>query len=494
MEELNWEKLFSKERERSYGKQSSPKEESSYQNPAIVRNAFDADYDRIVGSSSVRRLQDKAQVFPLQENDVARTRLTHSIEVSALAGSLGKSVGRMLEGKGIFCPEQTEELSSLLRVSGLIHDLGNPPFGHYGETVIQNWFSSWFHSNPLLEIDHIVLSEQEKSDFLYFDGNVQNLRIVSRLQMLYDTYGANFTFATLGTIMKYPWPSHRRKGGKKKFGYFKSEEELARKVRTELGLPENVRHPATYLLEAADDIIYLCDDIEDGVKKGYIDWDREYTQLKEKLKADERMASLFRKIDSKEPPQDMDLAEMKTTKVRIFRNAVQSFFFTRAVEEFEEKYEIIMCRAPQTEDKTIELIDCERALKDELTKITARNCFSCREVLSLELIGDKVLKTLLDTFAPVLIKSTGEELVSPKTYAGKLYSLISPNFRYIALHSHEKTGAFSNSASSNKKSEKDLLDELTPYERLHLVTDFIAGMTDSYAVNLYQDLMGVKLP
>lgn len=185
---------------------------------------------------------------------------------------------------------------------------------------------------------------------------------------------------------------------------------------------------------------------------------------------------------------------MKTTKVRIFRNAVQSFFFTRAVEEFEEKYEIIMCRAPQTEDKTIELLDCERALKDELTKITARNCFSCREVLSLELIGDKVLKTLLDTFAPVLIKSTGEELVSPKTYAGKLYSLISPNFRYIALHSHEKTGAFSNSASSNKKSEKDLLDELTPYERLHLVTDFIAGMTDSYAVNLYQDLMGVKLP
>ena len=115
MEELHWEKLFSKERERTYDKQASPKEESPSQSPAIVRNAFDADYDRIVGSSSVRRLQDKAQVFPLQENDVARTRLTHSIEVSALAGSLGKSVGRMLEGKHIFSPEQTEELSSLLR-------------------------------------------------------------------------------------------------------------------------------------------------------------------------------------------------------------------------------------------------------------------------------------------------------------------------------------------------------------------------------------------
>ena len=494
MEELHWEKLFSKERERTYDKQASPKEESPSQSPAIVRNAFDADYDRIVGSSSVRRLQDKAQVFPLQENDVARTRLTHSIEVSALAGSLGKSVGRMLEGKHIFSPEQTEELSSLLRVSGLIHDLGNPPFGHYGETVIQNWFSSWFHSNPLLETNHIVLTEQEKNDFLYFDGNVQNLRIVSRLQMLYDTYGANFTFATLGTIMKYPWPSHQRKGGKKKFGYFKSEEELAHKVRSELGLPKNVRHPATYLLEAADDIIYLCDDIEDGVKKGYIDWELEYCQLKDKLNKNEQMERLFQKIDSKEPPQDMDLTEMKITKVRIFRNAVQSFLFTRAVEEFGEKYDIIMCRAPETGDKTIELLDCERALKDELTKITARNCFSCREVLSLELIGDKVLRTLLDTFIPVLIKSTGKELVSPKTYAGKLYSLISPNFRYIALHSHKKARPFSDCALSDRESEKDLLDELSPYERLHLVTDFIAGMTDSYAVNLYQDLMGGKLP
>ena len=231
MPELDWEKLLSKERERSYGKPASLKEESSPQDPIIVRNAFDADYDRIVGSSSVRRLQDKAQVFPLQENDVARTRLTHSIEVSALASSLGKSVGRMLERRESFKPEKTDELSSLLRVAGLIHDLGNPPFGHYGETVIQNWFSSWFRSNTFLETDHIILNKQEKNDFLYFDGNVQNLRIVSRLQMLYDTYGANFTFATLGTIMKYPWPSHQRPGKQKKFGYFKSEEELANKVR-----------------------------------------------------------------------------------------------------------------------------------------------------------------------------------------------------------------------------------------------------------------------
>ena len=110
MPELDWEKLLSKERERSYGKPASLKEESSPQDPIIVRNAFDADYDRIVGSSSVRRLQDKAQVFPLQENDVARTRLTHSIEVSALASSLGKSVGRMLERRQMNYPLFYESL------------------------------------------------------------------------------------------------------------------------------------------------------------------------------------------------------------------------------------------------------------------------------------------------------------------------------------------------------------------------------------------------
>ena len=134
MATLEWNKLLCTKRERESKSGSSI-------NP--VRNEFEADYDRIVGSSSVRRLQDKAQVFPLQQNDVARTRLTHSMEVSALARSLGKAVGRRLEEKEIFQDrEQTEKLSALLQVAGLIHDLGNPPFGHYGETVIRDWFGT----------------------------------------------------------------------------------------------------------------------------------------------------------------------------------------------------------------------------------------------------------------------------------------------------------------------------------------------------------------
>ncbi len=132
-ERLKWYKLLCGERER---KSSSKKDH---------RNEFDKDYDRIVYSSSVRRLQDKAQVFPLQENDFIRTRLTHSIEASALASSLGKAIGQWLVSIHEITTEQERELASLLQVSALIHDLGNPPFGHYGEDIIRNWFNDWFN-------------------------------------------------------------------------------------------------------------------------------------------------------------------------------------------------------------------------------------------------------------------------------------------------------------------------------------------------------------
>ena len=137
MEKLQWKKLLCENRIR----QSHTKTESEMKGMKLVtRNEFEADYDRIVGSSSVRRLQDKAQVFPLQKNDVVRTRLTHSIEVSALARSLAKTVGMELERRKEFVREDTEKLMGLLQTAGLIHDLGNPPFGHYGEDVIKEWY------------------------------------------------------------------------------------------------------------------------------------------------------------------------------------------------------------------------------------------------------------------------------------------------------------------------------------------------------------------
>lgn len=248
---LDWNQLLCEERIRT-----STQRKQEQKDEYITRNEFEADYDRIVGSSSVRRLQDKAQVFPLQKNDFVRTRLTHSIEVSAIARSLAKIVGIHLEKKNEFTRDQTEKLMGMLQTAGLIHDLGNPPFGHYGETVIRNWYEEVVLTEKQKRDSHYE-KNQEDTDFLYFDGNVQNLRIVTKLQMLNDQYGVNFTYGTLATIIKYPFNSLNSKHEKNKFGYFKSEENIFQKIMEKTGLKEGVRHPATFLLEAADDIVYM---------------------------------------------------------------------------------------------------------------------------------------------------------------------------------------------------------------------------------------------
>ena len=273
---LNWDKLLCEERIRQG---DDNKNEFVTRDEFVTRNEFEADYDRIVGSSSVRRLQDKAQVFPLQKNDFVRTRLTHSMEVSAVARSLGKTIGLFLEKEDGFKRDKTEKLMGMLQTAGLIHDLGNPPFGHYGETAIRNWYIERILQKSTEEIKKEGL-EQEEADFYYFDGNVQNLRIVTKLQTMNDEYGANFTYGTLAAIIKYPYSSTNFERKDKKFGYFKSEEDIIKRIREKTGLEEGIRHPATYLLEAADDIVYIGDDIEDGVKKGYIPWKEEYAKLK----------------------------------------------------------------------------------------------------------------------------------------------------------------------------------------------------------------------
>ena len=475
METLQWPSLLSDKRER-------PSNQANVLS-GIVRNAFEADYDKIIGSSSVRRLQDKAQVFPLQEDDVTRTRLTHSIEVSALARSLGKAVGKELEDRRIFQRKNTEELAAILQTAGLVHDLGNPPFGHYGETVIQNWFRNWFQKE---ESQRYIgdMDSQEQSDFLFFDGNVQNLRILSKLQTLNDYYGANFTYAILGTIVKYPWTSTNCGEKNKKFGYFKTEQNLYDSVSKELGLANKVRHPATYLLEAADDIIYLCDDIEDGVKKGYVLWGKEYPEIKKKVlkkQPSEDYIKLFDRIEKKVPDKDMDAKEIEVAEVRNFRNYVQSYLFSKAISSFFENYEKIMSNQ---EYGGLDLLSGEKPLIKELKEVTKNNCFQCREVVSLELAGERIIGFLLNTFVPSILSATAEELLDSRSQSGKLFSLISKNFIYVALHPHY----------GEEKEPVEIINGLTTCEKLHLIIDFISGMTDTYAFKLYQELSGIRKP
>ena len=461
MKRLYWDKLLCEERIRK-----------SFESGNSVRNAFEADYDRIVGSSSVRRLQDKAQVFPLQPDDVVRTRLTHSIEVSAMAASLGKRIGKNLEKRKEMEISQREQLISLLQTAGLIHDLGNPPFGHYGESVIRNWYrEEVIEKKGVYTEDN--LSQYDK-DFLYFDGNVQNLRIVSKLQTLNDEYGANFTFGTLATIIKYPYNSCNTRHPKGKFGYYKTEEDLVERIFYKTGLEEGVRHPATYLLEAADDIVYICDDIEDGVKKGVIPWGNVYSTLLKKYDGDSRYKDLFKRIKDKVINDEVSEKEKNITQVRFFRNYVQGFLIDVAESNFMSNYDDIM----NGRFGLKELLCTDDKLVKELKEITSKYCFTCEEVLSLELVGDKVLKELLNVFY-TLVNADEKKLENTYCYEGKIYNLISDNYRFIYKNELKKMN-----------DDADRIKNL----KFHLIVEFISGMTDSYAVRLYKRLSGVDLP
>ena len=475
---LQWEKLFSEDRER--------KTKLSYK----IRNAFECDYDRIVGSSSVRRLQDKAQVFPLQENDFTRTRLTHSIEVSAIARSLGKQVGRELEKGHKFKREDTEKLEALLQTTGLVHDLGNPPFGHYGEKAIGKWFEKYFIEKGLKkeqkqeEKPEIDITKEQMREFEHFDGNVQNIRILTKLQAMNDRYGANFTYATLAGIIKYPWAANDEK---KRYGYYESEEKIIENMYNATGLERGIRHPAVYLMEAADDITYIGDDIEDGVKKGYIDIDTEYERLKKRYESQQKNFFIscdkyFGQINEK-----MSKNDQLNAKARYFRNTIQGYLINKAKEEFLNKYECIM----YGDYGNVALLERDSNMKSfigKLKDITGRNCFGCREVLALELAGHKVITGLLDILVPaVLRKDCNYE--DTKQYEGKIANIISSNYIYIAKQDYNYE---SKDDPMDEKTRK--LEELSDYEKIHLVVDFVSGMTDSYAMNLYQELMGIKLP
>ncbi|HCA4054136.1 TPA: dNTP triphosphohydrolase, partial [Listeria monocytogenes] len=235
-----------------------------------LRNAFENDYQRIILSASFRRLQDKTQVFPLEKNDFIRTRLTHSLEVSTIAKSMGTLVGSQIVERNIdpsFTEQNIRELSDLLASAGLLHDIGNPPFGHFGETAIRQWFAKEL---PTLKIDDIsinsLLEKQMRNDFLHFEGNAQVLRVVTKLHQLFETsYGMNLTSATLNSFVKYPVNSlqiNKTHIKSKKMGYFYSEKDIFEKITEQTGTNGN-RHPVTFLLEAADDISYLIADLED---------------------------------------------------------------------------------------------------------------------------------------------------------------------------------------------------------------------------------------
>src|SRR5690606_13738142 len=286
-----------------------------------ARNPFQKDWDRVVFCSAFRRLQDKTQVHSLPESDYVRNRLTHSLEVSSVGRSLGAQVGQsVMERHGRdLTGLSAAEFGHIVAAACIGHDIGNPPFGHFGEATIQHFF----RSGPGAALV-AGLSERERRDFLHFEGNAQGFRVMTRLQNWRDAGGLRLTCATLATFMKYPFRSLQAEPAQGKIGHFTAEaelfEEMARNVGLlRLGEGRYARHPLTYLVEAADDICYSVVDIEDGFKLGRITFREAETQLHSLLR---RMPPRYREIED------------ETWKIAYLRAKVIGDLIDMAVEVF----------------------------------------------------------------------------------------------------------------------------------------------------------------
>lgn len=472
---MNWKNILCEDRIRQFSKSTSSRD---------LRTEFEKDYHRIISSAAFRRLQDKTQVFPLDKNDYVRTRLTHSLEVSSFARSLGQSVGQSIINNKLskdFSYEQRESISDILECAGLIHDIGNPPFGHFGESAIQDWCKNNFVKLTFKEkkIDEI-LSDEQKNDFYHFEGNAQALRVVSKLHFLVDENGMNLTKALLSTIIKYPVNStgiDKYSGNirTKKMGYFDADKDIFENVDASVGSNGN-RNPLTYLLEAADDIAYLTADIEDSLKKGMISLDTLILEINKRIsKSQNKEAADFanqclEKLNKKyEKATDKNLSEPDVYAIENWMVIVQGQVLQLVTDCFVDNYESIMAG---TFAKS--LIEGSKAglLMDILGDIAFKYTFTSKPIYKLEIAADTILNFLLDKFMKAILYYDTDEKLS--VVDKKIISMISRDYMHI-YHYY-----------SEGKSESDRL-----YLRLLLVTDYICGMTDSFAKNLYQEFNGL---
>jgi len=443
---MNWEKYLNANRLR----------ESTRDVELDSRNEYESDFGRVIFSPATRRMHDKTQVFPLTADDNIHSRLTHSMEVMAIGHSLGLNVckdDKFIKKAGLDKYGVFREIPVILKNACLVHDIGNPPFGHFGETVIQTYFDKLFKK------DGFGLNEIEKEDFTLFDGNAQGFRVLTKLQVLEDIYGLNLTYATLASYIKYPNTDKIDKKYlyQKKRGVFQSEKNYLVEIADGCGLYRNtmiIRHPLAFLMEAADSICYLVMDIEDGFNKDLYS----YNDLKTYLSAIPGIEDQFIRIEKK---YKLDISKIVNLRIYLIKRLVDL-----AVKNFTENIKKIY-----DGKYNYELIyDDKDDLAKKLQEFCVTEIFPKKEVQSLELTGHSVLTGLLDYY----IQFTFHE---SKDYRKRAIGLISNSIKKIACM---ETGAKS-------------FDELNNYYKLRVIVDFISGMTDQYALNHYQKLSGQKI-
>lgn len=420
------------------------------------RTPFQRDYDRIVFSSAFRRLHDKTQVFPLPENDLVHSRLTHSLEVACVGRSLGTIVGQMVVARGdvpSWC--SARDFGDVVAAACLAHDIGNPPFGHSGEDAIGGWFSG--RGAQALS----GLSPSEQHDLAQFEGNAQGFRIVTRLQMPTQP-GLKLTYATLAAFTKYPRGSAPRRArgerpvaGLKKHGYHSAEAAFFAEVAGAVGLlprPDTLgggdtiaawsRHPLAFLVEAADDICYAILDLEDGVRLGHVSFELAQACLRP-------LAPRARDFPASGDPKE-HVGYLRALAINTLIQEVCAAFAAH-------EREIL---AGALDRPLVKLAPSYPHLEATVRETRAR-CYEAKEVLEVELAGYEVLEFLLDELVGAALAPT----LTPRQE--KLLKLLPHDPRR---------------------------PDRSTYERLLIITDYLSGMTDGYAVTLFRRFKGMALP
>ncbi len=425
---FTWERLLCQQRIRDLLEFKLP----SLRSDADLRNEFERDYARAIYSTPFRRLQDKAQVFPLDPSDAVRTRLTHSLEVSTLARDLASRAVREVVVKCLGSADESSlgTIPIVAATCGLVHDLGNPPFGHAGELAVREWIEKLLNNCP--EIGTALSTEVSSltADLRQFDGNAQGLRIVSTSRLLKDNLGLNFTAATLLSACKYIGSSEQTgQNGWHEFakvGYFFSEKAVVDAARAAVGFGA-FKHPIAFLVEAADDIAYCTSDIEDGVRKRVLYWPTVEQMMLDGKSGDEFANAIFGKIRTYISDERLDEQERNEAMGHAFRIYAVTELVGAAVRCFALRYEAIM--KGEYHDELLADPECDAATFVNSAKMVLKShLYKNPEVLKIEVYGRRVISDLLSLIWEAL-STEGAQDKTARTYSGKVYNILSDNYR-----------------------------------------------------------------
>ncbi|MGL5980627.1 MAG: deoxyguanosinetriphosphate triphosphohydrolase [Phocaeicola sp.] len=427
--------------------------ETLHDNKEEERSEFQRDYDRLIFSPPFRRLQNKTQVFPLPGSVFVHNRLTHSLEVSCVGRSLGNNISQaLIERYPELIDSPIREIGAIVSAACLAHDLGNPPFGHSGEKAISAFFSEGKGRDIKSK-----LSTAEWDDLIHFEGNANSFRLLTHQFEGRRKGGFVLTYATLASIVKYPFSSQLA-GDKSKFGFFISEEKVFQTIADELGIicqskPEEplkyARHPLVYLVEAADDICYQVMDIEDAHKLRILTTNKVLVLYKNFLS--EKQIIRFQEVCETVSDLDEQIAYLRSSVIGNLIKEVTHIFLKNETAIMEGTFEGSLIKGMESKLNT--------AYK-KCSEIAYKDIYRSSYVVDVELAGYRIITTLLELMT--------EAVCSPeKTYSKLLINWIPTQYNVSAP---------------------------TLYGRIQAVLDYVSGMTDLYALDLYRKINGNSLP